>query len=87
MAFHPLPQWLARAITKPRPSMRASCPSRLATPPRRTIHYSRIPVITSSSARLRPRLQQLPQSKVFSQPAAVGSRTIFIQTENTPNAD
>ncbi|MCJ1299516.1 hypothetical protein MMC08_002308 [Hypocenomyce scalaris] len=61
----------------------------LATARRRGIHQSsRISALTASSARLRPKVQPLHQPTFLPQPlAASGSRTIFIQTENTPNAD
>ena len=45
--------------------------------------------MSASNARTRPMLQPLHQPTSLLQPAASvgGSRTIFIQTENTPNAD
>ncbi|KAK2772994.1 hypothetical protein FQN53_004310 [Emmonsiellopsis sp. PD_33] len=49
---------------------------------------ARLPVLTSSQSRhrptLHPRHQPAPQTQLS---APAGSRTIFIQTENTPNAD
>ena len=55
--------------------------------PYRAIHHSaRLPAITPSETRhrptLRPRHQPLAQT-----PSPVSKRTIFIQTENTPNPD
>ena len=46
------------------------------------------PALTASTSRRRPRLSNLHQSSTFS-PAVppTGRRTIFIQTESTPNVD
>ncbi|KAE8144543.1 scaffold protein Nfu/NifU N terminal-domain-containing protein [Aspergillus avenaceus] len=56
----------------------------------RTIHRSaRLPAITASEARHRPTLrphQQSSAARVIG-PSAASKRSIFIQTENTPNPD
>ena len=56
---------------------------------RRCIHQgAKVPSITSSKASHRPVLQPYSQAVAFSVPrASPGSRTIFIQTQQTPNAD
>jgi len=56
---------------------------------RRGVHQAaRIPSITASTVRLRPKLRPLHQPTFSPHPLlASGIRTIFIQTENTPNAD
>jgi Fe-S cluster biogenesis protein NfuA len=47
-----------------------------------------LPAITASSARNRPTLQPLHQPSSMLKPNSVGgTRSIFIQTEDTPNAD
>lgn len=55
----------------------------------RSIHQSaKIPAITSSQARHRPILQ--PHHQPLSLPSSsisLGTRTIFIQTQSTPNVD
>ncbi|KAH8590274.1 scaffold protein Nfu/NifU N terminal-domain-containing protein [Bisporella sp. PMI_857] len=56
----------------------------------RCVHQStRMPAMAASNSRLRPTLQPLHQPVSLLKPAAAigGSRTIFIQTENTPNPD
>jgi Fe-S cluster biogenesis protein NfuA len=56
----------------------------------RYVHQStRLPAMTASNSRSRPTLQPLHQPSTILKPAASvgGSRTIFIQTENTPNPD
>ncbi|GAB1192090.1 hypothetical protein APSETT444_001274 [Aspergillus pseudonomiae] len=56
----------------------------------RTIHRSaRLPAITASEARHRPTLRPHQQSAVtrVNGPSPVSKRSIFIQTENTPNPD
>ncbi|KAE8452833.1 hypothetical protein EG329_013105 [Mollisiaceae sp. DMI_Dod_QoI] len=55
----------------------------------RCVHQStRLPVMAASNARTRPTLQPLHQPSTMVKPPAVsGSRSIFIQTENTPNPD
>ncbi|MCJ1280759.1 hypothetical protein MMC26_000076 [Xylographa opegraphella] len=89
MASNNLPIAALRALTRSRPSVRLQKIERLATPCSRSVHYSaRTPAITASNARRRPALQPLHQPAPFAQPTVLsGSRTIFIQTESTPNAD
>jgi NFU1 iron-sulfur cluster scaffold homolog, mitochondrial len=56
----------------------------------RCVHQStRLPAMVASNAKTRPTLQPyLHQPSTMLKPAAVGgTRSIFIQTENTPNAD
>jgi Fe-S cluster biogenesis protein NfuA len=55
----------------------------------RCVHQStRLPAMAASNARSRPTLQPLHQPSNMLKPAAItGSRSIFIQTENTPNPD
>ena len=51
-------------------------------------HHAKMPAITASRSRLRPTLQRFHQPATLTQPTTVpGYRTIFIQTESTPNAD
>ena len=79
-----------RCVAGLRQCGRCSNVFRLTPPAARSFHYgSRIPTITASSSRLRPKLQSfIHQPNTFSQPTPVTSRRmIFIQTENTPNAD
>jgi NFU1 iron-sulfur cluster scaffold homolog, mitochondrial len=55
----------------------------------RCMHQNtRLPSVAPSSSRLRPTLQPLHQPSTMLRPPSVGgSRSIFIQTENTPNPD
>lgn len=56
----------------------------------RCVHQStRLPAMAASNSQTRPTLQPLHQPSSLLKPAASvgGSRTIFIQTENTPNPD
>ncbi|TGO29191.1 hypothetical protein BPAE_0018g00800 [Botrytis paeoniae] len=55
----------------------------------RYVHQSaRLPAMTASSSRTRPTLQPLHQPSTMLKPAAIGGiRSIFIQTEDTPNPD
>ncbi|KAG4026086.1 hypothetical protein MFRU_045g00310 [Monilinia fructicola] len=74
-------------LSKPRPgkSSFAICPRSS----QRYVHQStRLPAMTASSSRTRPTLQPLHQPSTMLKPAAIGgSRSIFIQTEDTPNPD
>ncbi|KAB8250990.1 scaffold protein Nfu/NifU N terminal-domain-containing protein [Aspergillus flavus] len=70
------------------PSSRTVIPNVFAS--YRTIHRSaRLPAITASEARHRPTLRPHQQSAVtrVNGPSPVSKRSIFIQTENTPNPD
>ncbi len=89
MAAESASKLLHRSVSKVRVCRISANVSRLATASRRSVHQnSRAVAITASSARLRPKLQPLHQPVFLPQPiAASGSRTIFIQTESTPNAD
>jgi len=55
----------------------------------RCVHQStRLPAMAASNAWTRPTLHPLHQPSIMVKPAPVsGSRSIFIQTENTPNPD
>lgn len=59
------------------------------SPSARGLHaYARIPAITASQGRQRPRLQRDHQKAIpQATPNLPSSRTIFIQTQTTPNAD
>lgn len=59
------------------------------TPVTRCMHQStRLSPISPSNSRARPTLQPLHQPPVMLRPTSLGgSRSIFIQTENTPNPD
>ena len=79
-----------RCVARLRLCTRCSNAFRVTPPAARSIHSGlRIPAITASSSRLRPKTRPfLHQPSIFSQSApAANRRTIFIQTENTPNAD
>ncbi|PWY85355.1 NifU-related protein [Aspergillus eucalypticola CBS 122712] len=73
----------------------AECSSRIAKPAvfgsYRNVHRSaRVPAITASEARRRPTLKPHQHSLVQARvngPSPSSKRTIFIQTENTPNPD
>lgn len=74
-------------ITKSRPTKSSIL---LHCPAARCVHQStRLPAMAASNSSTRPTLKPLHQPSSFLQPAASagGSRTIFIQTENTPNPD
>ncbi|PYH96343.1 hypothetical protein BO71DRAFT_375363 [Aspergillus ellipticus CBS 707.79] len=73
----------------------AECSSRIARPATlgsyRSVHRSaRLPAITASEARRRPTVKPHQHSLVQARvngPSPASKRTIFIQTENTPNPD
>lgn len=71
-------------FAKARPSRLASLPSQV-----RSVQQSaRLPSIAASNSRSRPTLHALHQPTTILKPSAVGgTRSIFIQTENTPNPD
>ncbi|KAK2801608.1 hypothetical protein FQN50_007669 [Emmonsiellopsis sp. PD_5] len=75
--------------TNSRVSVSVSVPAACA--PSAAVHThaaARLPVLTSSQSRHRPTLHPGHQPAARTQLSApAGSRTIFIQTENTPNAD
>lgn len=87
MATKNVTRVLSRA--SPRPSVTSisrQTPRISARTGTRSLHAAPAP-ITSSSARHRPRIQSNSPS-AFVQPSALNARrTIFIQTEDTPNAD
>jgi hypothetical protein len=90
MTTTPLSQSLVRAFAASKPQIRATGSAWLTRPLTRSIHRSaRIPAITSSQSRHRPTLQpsHQPTPLALSPGVSGGSRTIFIQTEQTPNAD
>ncbi|KAE8363870.1 NifU-related protein [Aspergillus caelatus] len=78
----------AQRLNVVEPSSRTVLPNVFAS--YRTIHRSaRLPAITASEARHRPTLRPHQQSAVtrVNGPSPVSKRSIFIQTENTPNPD
>ncbi|ESZ93949.1 NifU-like protein [Sclerotinia borealis F-4128] len=87
MASRRIIQKAKSLLSKPRPgnSSFAICPRSS----QRYVHQSaRLPAMTASSSRTRPTLQPLHQPSTMLKPAAIGgSRSIFIQTEDTPNPD
>lgn len=91
MALQRIPRASVSLLTcKPRPSALPS-PSHFHRPARCIHQSTRLPSVTASNSSLRPTLQPLhqPSSTSILKPtiAAGGSRSIFIQTENTPNVD
>ncbi|KAF2116624.1 HIRA-interacting protein 5 [Lophiotrema nucula] len=81
MASLSIPRSAARSLSRAAPAFRSKAP-RVAT---RWLHQRSSP-ITPSPAQHRPSPQQWRQ-KVSLPAAAVGRRTMFIQTESTPNPD
>ena len=79
-------KFLNTLSTEVRPA-RPALATRLAASPRGVHYNDRVPGVASLHTGTRPRLEPLHQpSGVASRPLAVGGiRTIFIQTENTPN--
>jgi len=86
MASRKIARAAAPLFTKVRPA-KPSVPTHYSAA--RGVHQStRLPAIAASNARTRPTLQPLHQpSNMVKPPAVSGSRSIFIQTENTPNPD
>lgn len=83
---------VARAVSSSVSTLRTSrASSKLQIPSAsRCIHQSRVlPSMAASKSAKRPTLQPLHQPVAMLRPAAAagGSRSIFIQTENTPNLD
>jgi hypothetical protein len=90
MASKSLSQSLRRVFAASRPQLKVADSPWLTRPLTRSIHQgARIPTITSSQSRHRPTLQPHHQSARLAPSPGIsgGSRTIFIQTEQTPNAD
>jgi Fe-S cluster biogenesis protein NfuA len=88
MAYHTLPTMLRGAFAAARPQIRQ--PRRLRIPAnQRNLHRSvKIPAITSSQSRHRPAQPDHHQPTSVSIPGTPSqSRSIFIQTQQTPNAD
>ncbi|KAH7075385.1 HIRA-interacting protein 5 [Paraphoma chrysanthemicola] len=79
MSLNTIPRAALRSLSRTKPTLRAS---RTAT---RCLHQQS-PSITASPLRHRPRVQQWAQSAT-PVAATVARRTMFIQTEPTPNAD
>ena len=86
MASQTFPTALRSAFAAARPQIRQASKLRLN---QRTIHRSaNIPAITSSQSRHRPVLPEHHQPASVSIPRTpLQNRTIFIQTQQTPNAD
>jgi NFU1 iron-sulfur cluster scaffold homolog, mitochondrial len=78
---------LGRALTRPKVPSSIPISQRLATSQTARCYsdLSRATPLSSSSRRLRPSISEQSQSVVRPTPPA--ARTIFIQTEDTPNAD
>lgn len=89
MASQNLPVLALRALSKSRPSAAIRDGPILATSNRRAFHNcTRTPAITASNSRSRPRIQPLHHPATLAPSSFTRwTRTIFIQTETTPNAD
>lgn len=88
MASRKITQAALPLLTKRRPAKASSLSSSFYLPARCVHQSPRLPAVAASNSRLRPTLQPLHQPASLLKPSAVGgSRTIFIQTENTPNPD
>jgi hypothetical protein len=88
MATKSVPNALRSAFAATRPRSGSAQHLKCAIRPRSIHQTARIPAITSSQARHRPILQPYHQSSSLPTPStSLGSRTIFIQTQSTPNAD
>ncbi|OJD17819.1 hypothetical protein AJ78_02118 [Emergomyces pasteurianus Ep9510] len=93
MAANTLSRSFTRAILRSRPSRRVSAPALGGCRPAwvSSVHTqaANISVLTSSTSRHRPTLhpQHQPTRRGTQINGATGSRSIFIQTETTPNAD
>lgn len=87
MASNTLPRTVIRAISRSRKTLRPNVAKQFATQESsmRCIHSSSGATILSAS-RYRPSSRQWGTQSPL-QPAVVGRRTIFIQTEATPNPD
>jgi hypothetical protein len=81
MASTTLPRSAMRSLSRATPSLRSATP-RIAT---RCLHQKASP-ITASPLRLRPSTHQRSQ-RILVSAASIGRRTLFIQTETTPNPD
>ena len=81
MPSNTIPRIAMRSLSRATTPLRSRVP-RVAT---RCLHQKSSP-ITSSPARLRPRAQPWTQGAI-SPSATVARRTMFIQTEPTPNVD
>ncbi|KAF2173081.1 hypothetical protein M409DRAFT_17029 [Zasmidium cellare ATCC 36951] len=93
MSAKPAVRCLAKALTRPTAnSTTATRCARLATAPNTSTRYfsdaSRATPLSSTSKRQRPTLQPYAQPLARqTTPSTQAKRTIFIQTEDTPNAD
>ncbi|KAF1951096.1 HIRA-interacting protein 5 [Byssothecium circinans] len=81
MASTSIPRSALRAFSRARPSLRSNA-QRAST---RTLHQTASP-ITSSPLQHRPQLSQC-RIRTPTTGASLGRRTLFIQTEDTPNPD
>lgn len=87
MSSKPAIRCLAKAIPRPT-AANASRAQRLATTPKYYSDSSRTTPLSSSSRRQRPTIQPFSQPAIRqTTPSTQSRRTIFIQTEDTPNAD
>ena len=89
MASNSIPRTAIRVLIRKRPSVQRSKVEDLSTRCKRSIQYkARIPAVTASNVKSRPKIQHSQQILGSSLPTVgSGRRTIFIQTEETPNAD
>ncbi|EGE77656.1 hypothetical protein RJZ56_001554 [Blastomyces dermatitidis] len=93
MAAHTLSRSFTRSILLSRPASRVLTPALGGCGPacisRVHTQAAKIPVLTSSTSRHRPTLdpRHQPTRRGTQINGATGSRSIFIQTETTPNAD
>ncbi|EMC95234.1 hypothetical protein BAUCODRAFT_35227 [Baudoinia panamericana UAMH 10762] len=85
MASKPAVSSLTRAFTRPSATATCRCHRTATTASRHFSELSRATPLSSSNKRFRPTILRYTQPSVPRTPSAV--RTIFIQTEDTPNAD
>lgn len=88
MASRKISRAATSLLTKSRPA-KSSTPLYHPSAARCVHQSTRLPAMAASNSSSRPTLQPLHQPSTLLKPAAAigGSRTIFIQTENTPNPD
>lgn len=90
MASATIPRFAMRSLSRATPSVTSQSSRKLATtrPSTRCLHQaSTASPITTSHLRHRPSAQQWDQPALLLANTASGRRTMFIQTEDTPNLD
>ena len=88
MASQTLPTALRSAFLAARPQIKQTAKLRVLVNSRNLHSSVKIPTITSSQSRHRPSLPDHHQPTIVSIPSTPSqNRTIFIQTQQTPNAD